>query len=64
MPRDLIPLCQDGDNYYCVEEDGTVVLWDAEEEIAGEESWESVWHWRGMCGWRADPPLPALPRSL
>lgn len=45
MPRDLIPLCQDGDNYYCVEEDGTVVLWDADEEIVGEDSWESVWHW-------------------
>lgn len=45
VPRDLIPLCQDGDNYYCVEEDGTVVLWDAEEEIVGEDSWESVWHW-------------------
>lgn len=45
VPRDLIPLCQDGDNYYCVEEDGTVVLWDAEEEGVGEDSWESVWHW-------------------
>lgn len=45
VPRDLIPLCQDGENFYCVEEDGTVVLWDGAEEAVAEESWESVWHW-------------------
>lgn len=45
VERDLVPLCQDGDNYYLVEEDGTVVLWDADEELVTEESWESVWHW-------------------
>jgi hypothetical protein len=45
VPRELIPICQDGENYYCVEEDGTVVLWDAEEELVVEETWESVWHW-------------------
>ena len=45
VPRDLIPICQDGDDYYCVEEDGTVVLWSGEEELITEESWESVWHW-------------------
>ena len=45
VPRELIPICQDGDDYYCVEEDGTVVLWCAEEELVTEETWESVWHW-------------------
>ncbi|WP_112192799.1 SMI1/KNR4 family protein [Pseudomonas sp. LG1E9] len=43
--RSLIPICQDGDDYYCVEEDGTVVLWSSEEELVQEETWESVWHW-------------------
>jgi hypothetical protein len=45
VPRELIPICQSGDDYYCVEEDGTVVLWSAEEELVTEETWESVWHW-------------------
>ena len=45
VDRSLIPICQDGDDYYCVEEDGTVVLWSAEEELVTEETWESVWHW-------------------
>ena len=45
VPRELIPICQDGDDYYCVEEDGTVVLWSGEEELVTEETWESVWHW-------------------
>ena len=45
VPRELIPICQDGENYYCVEEDGTVVLWSGKEELVTEESWESVWHW-------------------
>ncbi len=45
VDRSMIPICQDGDDYYCVEEDGTVVLWSAEEELVTEETWESVWHW-------------------
>jgi hypothetical protein len=45
VPRELVPLCEDRGNYYCVEEDGTVVLWEADTEELNEESWESVWHW-------------------
>ncbi|UFH49341.1 SMI1/KNR4 family protein [Pseudomonas sp. KNUC1026] len=45
MPREYVPLCQDGDNYYAVEEDGTVLLWDGDEEAVTEESWDSVWTW-------------------
>ncbi|MEX6500679.1 SMI1/KNR4 family protein [Pseudomonas zhanjiangensis] len=46
MPRELVPLCEDHGNYYCVEEDGTVLLWEADTgEINEDESWESVWHW-------------------
>lgn len=46
VPRELVPLCEDQGNYYCVEEDGTVLLWEADSgEINEDESWESVWHW-------------------
>ncbi|PTU74482.1 SMI1/KNR4 family protein [Pseudomonas mangrovi] len=45
MPRHLVPLCVDGDRYYCVEEDGTVLLWDAVDGEMSDESWETVWHW-------------------
>lgn len=45
LPRELVPLCQDGDNYYAVEEDGTVLLWEADTGTTSEESWDSVWTW-------------------
>ncbi|UTW05864.1 SMI1/KNR4 family protein [Pseudomonas benzenivorans] len=46
VPREYVPLCEDQGNYYVVEEDGTVLLWEADtEEINEDESWESVWHW-------------------
>ena len=46
VPRYLVPLCEDHGNYYVVEEDGTVLLWEAETcEINEDETWESVWHW-------------------
>lgn len=45
VPREMVPLCEDHGNYYVVEEDGTVLLWEAETEEFNEESWESVWHW-------------------
>ncbi|NQD94676.1 SMI1/KNR4 family protein [Pseudomonas sp. CrR25] len=46
MPRELVPLCEDRGNYYGVEEDGTVLLWEGETgELNEDETWESVWHW-------------------
>lgn len=45
VSRELVPLCADGADYYCVEEDGTVVYWEAETGELGDESWETVWHW-------------------
>ncbi|TBU90258.1 SMI1/KNR4 family protein [Phytopseudomonas dryadis] len=45
VPRELVPICEDHGNYYCVEQDGTVLLWDGEEEDLTDESWDSVWHW-------------------
>lgn len=43
VPRYLMPLCQDGDSYYCVEPEGEVVLW-RDGELT-DETWSSVWHW-------------------
>jgi len=45
VPRELVPICEDRGNYYCVEQDGTVLLWDGEEEDLTDDSWDSVWHW-------------------
>ena len=46
VPRELVPLCEDHGNYYVVEEDGTVLLWEADTgEVSEDETWESVWHW-------------------
>jgi hypothetical protein len=43
LPRELIPICADGDDYYAVAQDGEVVLW-CDGELT-EETWDSVWTW-------------------
>ncbi len=45
VPRDLLPLCQDGNNYYLVDADNQVLYWDAESGELTDEGWESVWLW-------------------
>lgn len=45
MPRYLVPLCQDGSDYYAVDPEGTVLLWQASTGELADEEWESVWHW-------------------
>ncbi|MNJ53323.1 hypothetical protein D3C77_487070 [compost metagenome] len=45
VPRDLVPLCQDGRNYYVVDAEGEVFLWLEETGELDDETWESVWHW-------------------
>ncbi|WP_375740746.1 SMI1/KNR4 family protein [Pseudomonas boanensis] len=45
VPRDLVPLCQDGRDYYVVDGEGEVLLWSGEEGELTDESWDSVWHW-------------------
>ncbi len=53
VPRDLIPLCQDGESYYCVEEDGTVVLI-APKKPLPRRAGNRCGTGHGMYGWRAD----------
>lgn len=43
VPRYLMPLCEDNGDYYCVDPDGEVVLWQNGELT--EETWQSVWDW-------------------
>ncbi len=45
VPRDLLPLCQDGNNYYLVDAENQVLYWDAESGELTDEGWESVWLW-------------------
>ncbi|NRD72544.1 SMI1/KNR4 family protein [Shewanella sp. VB17] len=43
MPREYVPICQQGDNFYCIDQEGQVILWHTD----GTESeyWESFWQW-------------------
>lgn len=43
LPRDLIPICQVGDDFYCISQEGEVFLWQDYELL--EDSWESFWQW-------------------
>ncbi|MEE4244371.1 MAG: SMI1/KNR4 family protein [Kangiellaceae bacterium] len=43
MPREYIPICQVGNDYYCVEQDGTVLFW--RDGTIQEQHWDSVWQW-------------------
>ncbi len=43
VPRHLIPICEYRGTYYCVEQDGTVHLW--QDGDLDEEHWDSVWQW-------------------
>ena len=45
VPRDLVPLCQAGRDYYVVDIEGQVLLWDGDSAELTDESWDSVWHW-------------------
>jgi hypothetical protein len=43
LPRDLIPLCEDNDGYYCVSQEGEVMHWSDGE--VDDDTWDSVWIW-------------------
>jgi hypothetical protein len=45
VPRDLVPICQDGDDYYVVDVEGEVTLWSGADAELTDETWDSVWHW-------------------
>jgi hypothetical protein len=45
VPRDLLPICQDGRDYYVVDIENQVTLFDGDDGELTEETWDSVWHW-------------------
>ena len=46
LPRDLLPICQDGDLYYVVDLDNQVYRFDAAiGQLDEEDIWDSVWSW-------------------
>ncbi len=44
VPRNLIPVCEDRDCFYCADELGQIVLW-RRGELVDDEPWEDIWHW-------------------
>lgn len=43
LPRHLIPICQRGNEYFCIDPDGEVLLWSQGEFL--DQQWESIWEW-------------------
>jgi len=43
LPRDLLPICQVGADYYCTDQNGLIKLW-SEGEMQ-KEQWENIWRW-------------------
>jgi len=43
LPRDMLPLCQYADGYYCVSPSGEVFYWNGEDYEG--EPWSTVWQW-------------------
>ena len=43
LPREMICVCQDGSNYYCLDEMGVVRYWESGDFSSSE--WPSIWHW-------------------
>ena len=43
LPREYIPICEHVDGYYCITQEGEILLW-----VHGdmsEEEWPSIWTW-------------------
>ncbi|NKF49893.1 SMI1/KNR4 family protein [Shewanella sp. WXL01] len=43
MPRDLIAICQQGDDFYCIDQEGQVRLY--QDGDLTDDLWESIWDW-------------------
>lgn len=50
MPRRYLPICENNGAYYCISQDGTVLMWD---DTMCKEKWDSIWHWAKDV-WLAD----------
>jgi hypothetical protein len=43
LPRELMVVCQQGDDYYCIAQDGEIQFWQEGEQA--EQTWEDIWQW-------------------
>ena len=43
VPKDLLPICEDNGDYYCLNEKGEVVFWS--HNGAADEKWDSLADW-------------------
>ena len=43
LSRGYVPICQQGNNFYCIDQEGQVLLWN--ENGTESEYWESLWDW-------------------
>ncbi|MDQ7049916.1 MAG: SMI1/KNR4 family protein [Enterobacterales bacterium] len=43
LPRDLMVVCQDGDHYYCISQEGEVQYW--QEGELTDQVWLDIWQW-------------------
>ena len=50
LPRKYLPICEQEGAYYCIAQDGTVLLWD---EGISDETWDTIWEWARDI-WLAD----------
>ncbi|HMW48227.1 MAG TPA: SMI1/KNR4 family protein [Cellvibrionaceae bacterium] len=44
LPRHLLPFCQSGSLYYCINLEDAVVVWSPASGESDAE-WEDIWHW-------------------
>ena len=46
IPRYLIPVCEAGESFYCIGQDGDISLWtEHTTEDDDKQHWETIWHW-------------------
>ncbi len=43
MSREYVAICQKGNSFYCIDQEGQVMLWS--EDDPESETWESFWQW-------------------
>ncbi|WP_220719624.1 SMI1/KNR4 family protein [Agarivorans litoreus] len=43
LPREFIPICQNGDNFYFISQEGEIGYWQGQEDLVPE--WDSIWDW-------------------
>ncbi|WP_065188207.1 SMI1/KNR4 family protein [Shewanella woodyi] len=43
MPREYVAVCQQGNSFYCIDQEGQMLLWN--EDGSESDYWESLWEW-------------------